>query len=300
MTIRKTLLLLLAAVIGHAGYAGSVSAAEIAPHESIVSVRMNADFHPELEFRIAEALRRPPVDWSVVPDHTFAEISQPVENQELADDIIAKWEALFANNPTHIATTTQSLASQMEYFDEARQQIEAISSDFVAAWLGTALPNSGNVHAEDVISLDDLPQIHTGEDIALQLEAEFAQFPLDPYGYEEYNCYFEPEVYDWFVFVTDDLTVVYVHENSDVVPVRLDPTMLAKDVTEPAVPEVVKDWIRESVRSVAAGEIEVMQLASQANRAWQAASSPIWNRYVKENHLLRVERVAQLREFFRF
>ncbi|PQO38294.1 hypothetical protein [Blastopirellula marina] len=301
MTVRKTLLLLLATMLGPNLWLGSSFATEIAPQDSLVSVRMNADFHPELEFRIAEALRRPPVDWNFAKDHTYAEIAQPVDNQDISDEIIARWEALYFNSPTQVEDkVSESLASQMKVLEEAGKTIQAISSDLIASWFQETTYFAANQHPADFISLDDLPKIHTGEEIALQLEAEYVQFPLDPYGYEEYNCYFEPEIYDWFVFVTDDLTVVYVHEDSDVMPLKVEPETLAADADESAVPESLKVVIREAVRSAISGEIEVMDFAMQAKNAWQSATSPIWNRYVKENQLFRIERVAQLREMFRF
>ncbi len=300
MPVRKILLLLLATIIGHGLLFHRSNAADIAPRDSFVRVRMNADFHPELEFRIAEALRRPPLDWSVARDHTFAEMAQPVENEAIADEIVARWETLFANNPTHVKEKAVTLASQWKALEEASQQFQAVSGDFIAAWINQATHFTAKGHPADQISLADLPTIHTGEEIATELQAEFAQFPLDPYGYEEYNCYFEPEIYDWFVFVTDDLTVVYVHENSDVMPLAADSEMLAAQMDEPAVPESVKVLIRESVRAVFSGEIQPMDVVSQAKETWQATSTPIWNRYVKENQLLKIERVAQLREIFRF
>lgn len=300
MTVRITLLLLLACTVGSALFSVHSRAAEIPPRESLVSVRMNSDFRPELEFRIAEALQRPPLEWSIAKDHTFAEMAHPIENEDIADDIVARWETLFANNPTYNVEEKTLLETQFKALQQASKQLQAVSDDFIAAWFESATYFATNTHSAREISLDDLPQVHTGEEIAMELQAELAQFPLDPYGYEEYNGYFEPEVYDWFVFVTDDLTVVYVHENSDVMPLQVEAQALAANENKQEVPESVKIAIRESVRSVFSGEIEVVDLAIQAKNAWHSATLPIWNRYVKENQLLRIERVAQLKEIFRF
>ncbi|RCS54680.1 hypothetical protein DTL42_06005 [Bremerella cremea] len=301
MTVRKTLLLLLACTIGPAFFSSASKAGEIPSRDSLVSVRMNADFRPELEFRIAEALQRPPLEWSIAQDHRFAEIAQPVENVDIADEMVARWDILFANNPTHTPEKREILGSQIQALRKAGRQLQVVSDEFVAAWFQSAAYFAAQAHPADEISFDDLPQVHTGEEIAMELKAEQAQFPLDPYGYEEYNGYFEPEVYDWFVFVTDDLTVVYVHENSDIMPLEVAPQVVASETRdEQEVPESVKRAIRESVRSVFSGEIDVFGLAKQAQETSRSVTLPIWNRYVKENHLLRIEQVAQLKEIFRF
>ncbi|WP_158265211.1 hypothetical protein [Blastopirellula marina] len=258
-----------------------------------------------MEFRIAEALQRPPLEWSELRDHTFAEISQPLPLEDNADEMISRWEQLWANNPAHPESSPQWLeATSMVVsaidLEEMGAKLQAYVQQNFAFLTHPSKEFSMRIHPAELISLDDLPQLHTGEGITLETEAEYAQFPLDPYGYDEYNGYFEPEIYDWFVFVTDDLTVVYVHENSDIMPNRLAQEDLGPEAPPAEVPESFKVAIRESVRAVFSGEVNILDLVDDTRTTLSGATKPIWTRYVTQNELLGTERVAQLRELLRF
>ena len=305
MSLHKSLALLLAACFSYWIGPHSSWGGERSEPASLVNVRMNADFRPELEFRIAEALQRPPLEWSVARDHTFAEISEPLPLEDHANEMISRWEQLWSNNPAHSDFSTElveaeAFVASVIDLEEVGAKIQAYVQENFAFLTSSAGEFSLRIHPAELISLDDLPQLHTGEDITVEIEAEYAQFPLDPYGYDEYNGYFEPEIYDWFVFVTDDLTVVYVHENSDVMPTRLAYEDLTPEAPSAELPESVKVAIRESVRSVLAGEVNVSDLVDETRTTLSGATKPIWTRYVTQNELLRTERVAQLRELLRF
>lgn len=308
MSLHKSFALLLAACFSYWIGCQSTWGGEPPEPSHLVNVRMNTDFHPELEFRIAEALQRPPVEWSVARDHTFAEISQPLPliiNGDAADEMISHWEQLWTNNPANSPTLAESvevepLLSSTTGLQEISIRIQAYVQENFAFLKSQADVYSLQVHPADLISLDELPQVHTGEEITMEIEADYAQFPLDPYGYEEYNGYFEPEIYDWFVFVTDDLTVVYVHENSDFMPLPLVQEEPAPNMPQAELPESIKIALREAVRAVLSGEVLFSDLADQTRTVLSGAAKPIWTRYVTQNELLRTERVAQLRELLRF
>ncbi|MEW4456230.1 hypothetical protein AB1L30_26430 [Bremerella sp. JC817] len=285
----------------------------------LVRVTMNPDFHPEVEFRIAEALKRPPIDWSMVQDHTLAEVARPVAvaepapSQHIAQRMIAEWEHLLAS-PAHmsVAETVKSHLRSIIRAEFAAQSLvgkkvatcEVSSERELAPIQEICLDDLPTINTGDLavaeVSLDDLPQIHTGEEVMALIAQDDAGFPLDPYGYSEYNAYFEPEVYDWFVFATDDLTVVYVYENSDILPSRVDPVMLAEQNASPEVPEAFKVAVREHVRSLFAGEIDFRPLAASLQTGWSTVTAPFSIASLKQSELLPVHRVSQLPELFRF
>lgn len=250
----------------------------------VVSVQLNPEFHPEVEFRIAEALKRPPIDWSVARDHTFAEKSEPVQQTELAAEMISQWETLLAN-PIYAS-----------FEDSINAHLRSIIKAEFAAQKG----REPAAVIEQDISLDGLPQVNTGEEVMALIAMDESKFPLDPYGYDEYNNYFEPEIYDWFVFVTDDLTVVYVYENSDVLPSKVDPVMLAEQNAEPVVPESFQVFVREQVRAIASGEIVLGELVSVVQEHWTAITQPITIASLRKTELLPAHRVSQLQDLLRF
>ncbi|PQO27551.1 hypothetical protein C5Y96_18660 [Blastopirellula marina] len=250
----------------------------------VVSVQLNPEFHPEVEFRIAEALKRPPIDWSVARDHTFAEKSEPIQQRELAAEMISQWEALLAN-PIYA-----------NFDDSINAHLRSIIKAEFAAQKG----RERVVAIESEIAWDDLPQVNTGEEVMALIAMDESKFPLDPYGYDEYNNYFEPEIYDWFVFVTDDLTVVYVYENSDVLPSKVDPVLLAEQNAQPVVPESFQVFVREQVQAIASGEIAVSKLFSAIQERWTAITQPIAIASLRKTELLPAHRVSQLQDLLRF
>ncbi|MFN3152006.1 hypothetical protein [Bremerella sp.] len=261
----------------------------------VVSVQLTPEFHPEVEFRIAEALKRPPVDWSVARDHTFAEKSEPVKQKELAAEMISQWESLLANPiyadfhdsiDTHLRTIIKA------EFAAQKSTIKVEPSTLVSTEVDEAVPQEIQWH--------DLPQINTGEEVMAMIAMDQSEFPLDPYGYDEYNHYFEPEIYDWFVFVTDDLTVVYVYENSDVLPSRVDPVLLAEQNAQPVVPEALQVFVREQVRAIASGEIALTDVVSTFQQHWAAITEPISIASLRKTELLPAHRVSQLQDLLRF
>jgi len=261
----------------------------------VVSVQLTPEFHPEVEFRIAEALRRPPIDWSVARDHTFAEKSEPVQQKQLAAEMIAQWESL-VDNPVYA-----------DFQNTVNAHLRAIIKAEFAAQKQHDLPASASVvsttasdAAEPEICLDDLPQINTGEEVMELIALDEAEFPLDPYGYDEYNNYFEPEIYDWFVFVTDDLTVVYVYENCDVMPSKIDPVLLAEEQAQPVVPESFQVFVREQVRAIASGDVSLSGLISTWNYHWAAITQPVSIASLRKTELLPAHRVSQLQDLLRF
>ncbi len=269
---------------------------------NVVSVQLTPEFHPEVEFRIAEALKRPPIDWSVARDHTFAEKSVPVPKmasvtakKEVAAEMISQWESLLAN-PIYA-----------DFQDSISAHLRSIIKAEFAAQNRVELPAASAVASVDEerviepeIAWEDLPQVNTGEEVMALLALDESEFPLDPYGYEEYNNYFEPEIYDWFVFVTDDLTVVYVYENSDVLPNKIDPVLLAEENAQPEVPEALQVFIREQVRSIAAGEVNFRQLVSTIQSHWTAVTQPVSIASLRQTELLPTHRVSQLQDLLRF
>ncbi|MBA2118014.1 hypothetical protein [Bremerella alba] len=263
--------------------------------KNVVSVQLTPEFHPEVEFRIAEALKRPPIDWSVSQDHTFAEKSEPVEQKELATEMISQWESLLAN-PIYA-----------DFQDSINAHLRSIIKAEFAAQKQVDQPVASSNTSSDVqevfeqeIQWDDLPQINTGEEVMALLALDDAEFPLDPYGYDEYNNYFEPEIYDWFVFVTDDLTVVYVYENSDVLPSKVDPVLLAEESTQPIVPESFQVFVREQVRAIASGEIVLGELVTTFQQHWVAITKPVSIASLRKSELLPTHRVSQLQDLLRF
>ncbi|QDU76577.1 hypothetical protein Pan97_36290 [Bremerella volcania] len=263
--------------------------------KNVVSVQLTPEFHPEVEFRIAEALKRPPIEWSVARDHTFAEKSEPIQQKQVAAEMISQWESLLAN-PIHA-----------DFQDSINAHLRSIiKSEFAAQKRGETLQTSPvaltdvELGIEQEIPWDDLPQVNTGEEVMTPIAIEESEFPLDPYGYDEYNNYFEPEIYDWFVFVTDDLTVVYVYENSDVLPSKIDPAMLAEQNAQPVVPESFQVFVREKFRSIASGEITLRDLVVTIQQHWAAVMQPISIASLKKTELLPVHRVSQLQDLLRF
>ncbi|MEW4561235.1 hypothetical protein AB1K70_01845 [Bremerella sp. JC770] len=263
--------------------------------KSVVSVQLTPEFHPEVEFRIAEALRRPPIDWSVARDHTFAEKSEPVQRKQLAAEMISQWESLVAN-PIYA-----------DFQDTVNAHLRAIIKAEFAAQKQHAQPASTSVVSlpkvdadEREICLEDLPQINTGEEVMELIALDEAEFPLDPYGYDEYNNYFEPEIYDWFVFVTDDLTIVYDYDNCDVMPIKVDPVLLAEERAQPVVPESFQVFVREQVRSIASGEVSLSDLVSTWNRHWAAITQPVSIASLRKTELIPAHRVSQLQDLLRF
>ena len=270
--------------------------------KNVVSVQLTPEFHPEVEFRIAEALKRPPIDWSVARDHTFAEKSVPVPRKsapiakrEVAAEMISQWESLLAN-PIY-ADFQDSIAAHLrsiikaEFASQNRAELPAASS------VASVDQELGIVPE---FALESLPQVNTGEDVMALLALDESEFPLDPYGYEEYNNYFEPEIYDWFVFVTDDLTVVYVYENSDIMPSKVDPVLLAEENAQPEVPGAFQVFIREQVRSIASGEIDFHKLVSTVQRHWTFVTRPVSIASLRQTQLLPTHRVSQLQDLIRF
>lgn len=266
--------------------------------KSVVSVQLTPEFHPEVEFRIAEALKRPPIHWSVAQDHTFAEKSEPVEQveqAELAAEMISQWESLLAN-PIY-ADFQDSVNAHLRSIIKA----EFASQNRGEHGLETSIASIDDEMAiEQEIEWEDLPQINTGEEVMALLSLDETEFPLDPYGYDEYNNYFEPEIYDWFVFVTDDLTVVYVYENSDIIPSRVDPVILAERNDQPLVPESFQVFVREQVRVIASGEITLGDLVSSFQQHWAAITQPVSIASLRKTELLPVHRVSQLQDLLRF
>lgn len=285
-----------------------VKAAESSPSMPLVSVQLTPEFHPEVEFRIAEALRRPPVQWSMLRDHTFAEISEPVAEKEVAAEMIAEWESLL-NNPIHV-DFQDTVNAHLRAIIKAEFESQVANLKYVTSHdvLSESSPNEiqldqlPDVHTGeeivDLIQIDNLPQVHTGEEVMELIAQDEAQFPLDPYGYAEYNHYFEPEIYDWFVFVTDDLTVVYVYENSDEMPSRVDPVLLAEKNAQPEVPESFKVVVREQVRSLFAGEYSLFEMATQFQQHWTSFTQPISIASLKQTELLPIHRVSHLPDLF--
>lgn len=259
--------------------------------KNVVSVQLTPEFHPEVEFRIAEALKRPPIDWSVARDHTFAEKSEPVKQRELAAEMISEWESLLAN-PVYA-----------DFQDSINAHLRSIiKAEFAAQKeLERALATvDAQPVIEQEIQWDALPEVNTGEEVMALIALDESEFPLDPYGYDEYNNYFEPEIYDWFVFVTDDLTVVYVYENSDILPSKVDPVMLAEQNAQPVVPESFQVFVREQVRAIAAGEISLGGLVSTVQQHWTTITQPVSIASLRKTELLPSHRVSQLQDLLRF
>lgn len=261
----------------------------------VVSVQLTPEFHPEVEFRIAEALKRPPIDWSVARDHTFAEKSEPVQQKELAAEMISQWESLLAN-PIY-ADFQDSIDAHLRTIIKAEF---AAQKSVIKAEPASVVSTEVDASVSREIQWKDLPQINTGEEVMAMIAMDESEFPLDPYGYDEYNNYFEPEIYDWFVFVTDDLTVVYVYENSDVLPSRIDPVMLAEQNAEPVVPESFQVFVREQVRAIASGEIALTDLVSTFQQHWAAITEPVSIASLRKTELLPAHRVSQLQDLLRF
>lgn len=256
----------------------------------VVSVQLNPEFHPEVEFRIAEALKRPPIDWSVARDHTFAEKSEPVKQRELAQEMISQWESLLAN-PIYAdfedsinAHLRSIIKAEFAAQKEQERSVESLASEVVVG---------------QEIQWGNLPQVNTGEEVMALIALDESKFPLDPYGYEEYNNYFEPEIYDWFVFVTDDLTVVYVYENSDVLPSKVDPVMLAEQNDQPVVPESFQVFVREQVRALASGQYDLREIVFAVQDHWTAITQPISIASLRKTELLPAHRVSQLQDLLR-
>ncbi|WDI40775.1 hypothetical protein [Bremerella sp. P1] len=263
--------------------------------KNVVSVQLTPEFHPEVEFRIAEALKRPPIDWSVARDHTFAEKSEPVNQGELAVEMISQWESLLAN-PIY-ADFQDSIDAHLRSIIKAEFAAQKVSEQPQAA---SIVSMDGELAVEQEIQWDDLPQVNTGEDVMALIASDESEFPLDPYGYDEYNNYFEPEIYDWFVFVTDDLTVVYVYENSDILPNKVDPVLLAEENAQPVVPEAFQVFVREQVRVIASGEIALADVVSTFQQHWAAITEPVTIASLRKTELLPAHRVSQLQDLLRF
>jgi len=262
---------------------------------SVVSVQLTPEFHPEVEFRIAEALKRPPIHWSVARDHTFAEKSEPVEQENLAVDMISQWESLL-DNPIY-TDFHDSIDAHLRSIIKAEFASQQKSGEAAGSAIASA---EGEHKPTPEIRWEELPQIHTGDEVMDMIALEETEFPLDPYGYDEYNNYFDPEIYDWFVFVTDDLTVVYVYENSDVMPNRIDPVMLAEQNAPPVVPETFEVFVREQVRAIASGEVSLYQLVSTFQKHWSAVTQPVSIASLRQTQLLPSHRVAQLQDLLQF
>ncbi|MBI1246488.1 hypothetical protein GC197_01430 [bacterium] len=261
--------------------------------DTLASVQLNPLLHLEAEYRVAEAIEHPPIDWSNSEDHTFAEVSQPVAEKESAVKMISQWESLLAS-PIYSdpgATIQAHLRSiiKAEFAAQANANKQLTVAELPAA--------SEAKRAE--ISLDDLPQVNTGEEVMTLIALEETRFDLDPYGYAEYNHYFEPEIYDWFVFVTDDLSVVYVYENSDVMPRSLDPIMLAEEEETRVAPESVEIAVQQGVRAIAAGDIDVVAIFSQLQQGWKSITQPAAVANLRRSELLPAHRVSQLRDLLR-
>lgn len=267
----------------------------------LVKVVLDADFRPEAKFYIAESLRRPPIDWNMLQKDSLIEESQVPSDKLLTANILAAWNDLWENNPL-----------QEGVLDTVAQHWKALEIDLACA---QALAADSAALRVDAFDMSQLPTVNTGEEVTAELARQEGEFPLDPYGYDEYNGYFAPDVYDWFVFVTDDLSVVYVHENSDVGPAvgsvadtfdtpPIDLTASAAIAEELAVRAAVSNTIQVivqySVTPLTSGEIEWYLVPQQTVAQLRTVALPVWDRYVRHNELFHSRRVADLSKLLRF
>lgn len=273
----------------------------------LVRVVLDADFRPEAEFYIAEALRRPPVDWNMLREEPLIGESTRPSDELITADILAAWNDLWENNPLREGAL-DTVAQHWEALQTDLACAQALAADKVAVKYSRAL-------SQGEFDLSQLPNVSTGEEILAELARQEAEFPLDPYGYDEYNGYFEPEVYDWFVFVTDDLSVIYVHENSDVTPAvssviatldtpPIDLTASAAIAEElaaqAAFAKSIQVLVQYSVTSLNASEMEWYLIPQKTVAQLEAIAQPVWDRYVRHNELFPTQRMADLSKLLRF
>jgi len=243
-----------------------------------VRVALRIEYRPELKFDNIRELQRLTVGWSPLVDHTTAETAQVTPNQEVAKEMIRQWEVLLHNNPVH--QTLVSAASEVI----AEESIASRCDKKVCVAKSEAVP------MPPVIQFNDFRDFDPIESDAAELEAEAVvvdqPFELDPYGYDEYNCYIEETIYDSYVFVTDDLTVVYYDDAPEM-------DKHPKDV----VLKPLLDLILSQANSL---KSELIGAVGQMTVVYQGVYQPFRQRYVAENPILQSKRFAELNQFLRF
>ncbi len=272
----------------------SAVAAELTVARSPLEVAMRTDWRAELRFRIVDALMSHPLDENLFTECVVPHLPQPAAEKDLAQDIMSAWDELLTNNPIH------------QHLHEAQPADAETKEPTLVEQTAQAARSATAFLYQNVPALAPEVPLETEVERVVSKEFDGSVFPLDPYGYDEYNDYFEPEVYDWFVFITDDLQVVYVHENSDVAPLPAaleDPLQRADQLAETPekveVPEGFKRAVREMARAIAAGEVSVQHVGQQVVERAQSISQPLWQHYVRHNQMFGPHRVAELRALLR-